>query len=93
MKSPIRRSKASATKEADTPIASAKAEIGKTRVVIVKSPSVSQERLGLCAAPFLIDISLVYRSAIHCEVELSVAIKTDGFPYRLADKGFIPEPD
>src|SRR5580693_9230752 len=61
------RSKASATKEANTPIASAKAEIGKTRVVVVKSPSESQERLGLCTAAGFMAMEIVYRRAIHYE--------------------------
>ena len=43
----------------------AKAEIGKTRVVVVKSPSESQDRLGLCAARFSVAMRSVYRRAIH----------------------------
>jgi hypothetical protein len=52
VKSPISRRKANATNEAKAPIASAKLEIGKTRVVAVKSPRVSHDRLDLCAAWF-----------------------------------------
>ena len=67
MKSPIKRSNANATKEANTPIMRAKAEIGKTRVVVVKSPSKSQDRFGLCAAPISVAMPIVYRRTIYYE--------------------------